>query len=86
MTGGQPDPAALLARVADALNACERAGVTVQLNHGGALTSHGYVLATGDPRLGTRWQARMRLRRGQTQPEGRDEGDPGPWPDATLAP
>lgn len=79
---GQADPARLLAAVADALNACERAGVTVQLNHGGALTAHGYVLATGDERIGTRWQARPRLRRAQTPPEGHGEDQDA----ATLTP
>jgi len=58
---GPADPARLLAAVADALNACERAGVTIRLAHGSVVTGHGYVLAVGDPRLGARWQARTRL-------------------------
>lgn len=66
-----PDPDRLLAAVADALNRCERAGITVQLVHGTAITDHGYVMATGDPRLGTRWQARPRLRTSQTPPQDR---------------
>ena len=34
----------LLAAVADALNACDRAGFTVKLAHGAALTRAGYVI------------------------------------------
>ena len=64
----QPDPAVLLARVADALNACERAGLAVDLEHGAALTAAGYVLPAGDARLGCRWQARTRLPHDQAPP------------------
>lgn len=35
---------ALLAAVADALNACDRAKITVKLAHGAVLTPGGYVL------------------------------------------
>lgn len=53
-------PARLLAAVADALNACERAGITLDLAHGAVWTRYGYVLPMGDPRLGNRWAARMK--------------------------
>ena len=55
------DPARLLAAVAEALNACERNGLAVDLEHGAALTVRGYVLPVGDPRLGSRWAVRQRL-------------------------
>jgi hypothetical protein len=55
------DPARLLASVADALNALENAGITVDLAGGAVMTPRGYVMALGDDRLGSRWQARTRL-------------------------
>lgn len=55
------DPARLLSCVADALNALERAGITVGLAGGAVMTSRGYVMAVGDDRLGHKWQARARL-------------------------
>jgi len=55
------DPARLLASVADALNALENAGITVDLAGGAVMTDRGYVMAVGDVRLGSRWQARTRL-------------------------
>ena len=55
------DPPSLLAAVADALNMCERHGIIVDLDHGAALTTRGYVMAVGDPRLGHRWAVRTRL-------------------------
>jgi hypothetical protein len=55
------DPARLLAAVADALNALERAGITCDLAGGAVMTDRGYVMAVGDGRLGNRWQARTRL-------------------------
>lgn len=61
----QDDPAALLAAVADALNACERHGLAVDLEHGAALTTRGYVLPVGDARLGSRWAVRERLPAGE---------------------
>ena len=54
-------PARLLAAVADALNALENAGITVDLAGGAVMTSRGYVMAVGDDRIGCRWQARTRL-------------------------
>jgi hypothetical protein len=59
------DPSRLLAAVADALNACERHGLAVDLDHGAALTSLGYVLPVGDARLGSRWAVRTRLPPGE---------------------
>lgn len=49
MQGGQ-----LLACLADALNACEDAGITVKLKHGAVITRFGYVLPVGDARWGAR--------------------------------
>jgi hypothetical protein len=57
---GQPDAGRLLAAVAGALNALERAGITADLDHGAVLTARGYVLPAGDARLGSRWAVRMR--------------------------
>jgi len=61
------DPHRLLSSVADALNACERAGIIVDLDHGALESRAGYVLPVGDPRLGSRWAVRMRA------PSGGDE-------------
>ena len=55
------DATRLLAAVADALNALENAGITVDLAGGAVMTERGYVMAVGDDRLGNRWQARTRL-------------------------
>lgn len=55
------DAARLLSSVADALNALENAGITVDLAAGAVMTSRGYVMAVGDDRLGSKWQARTRL-------------------------
>ena len=55
------DPARLLCTVADALNALENAGITVDLAGGAVMTERGYVMAVGDGRIGCRWQARTRL-------------------------
>ena len=55
------DAARLLSAVADALNALENAGITVNLAGGAVMTERGYVMALGDDRLGSRWQARTRL-------------------------
>ena len=56
-----PDAKRLLAAVADALNALENAGITVDLAAGAVMTPRGYVTALGDARLGSRWAARTRL-------------------------
>jgi len=55
------DPARLLSAAADALNALENAGITVDLAGGAVMTDRGYVMAVGDGRLGSKWQARTRL-------------------------
>ncbi len=56
-----PDARYLLECVAEALNACERAGLSVDLAGGAVMTPRGYVMAVGDPRLGSRWAARPRV-------------------------
>lgn len=64
------DPDRLLTAVADALNALERAGIAVDLEHGAALTTQGYVLPVGDGRLGSRWAVREKLPAGEFCLEG----------------
>jgi hypothetical protein len=50
----KPDPAALLTAAADALTACEQAGLRLRLRHGGIIeTRGGYVV-----RIGREWMAR----------------------------
>lgn len=49
----EPAPAELLGRVAAALTACERAGLTVKLRHDAVITGGGFVLQAGG-----RWVAR----------------------------
>lgn len=44
----RPDPAALLGGVAEALTACEQAGIRVKLKHGVVYTPAGYVLPAAD--------------------------------------
>lgn len=55
----------LLATLADALNACEKAGMFVQLAHGAAITNEGYVLPVGGAgevsMMGERWVPRTRV-------------------------
>ena len=55
------DPYRLLAAVADALNALERAGIIADVDHDSVSTRYGYVIPVGDGRLGTRWAVRQRL-------------------------
>jgi hypothetical protein len=43
-----PDAERLLGAVADALTACEAAGIAVKLKHGIVVTRNGYVLPVGD--------------------------------------
>lgn len=50
----EPDPAALLAALASALDRCDRAGLGVELRHGIVITGAGYVLPVGG-----RWAVRM---------------------------
>ena len=53
----------LLADIADALNAAERAGLTVDnLTDGIIWTRAGYVVPFGDPRPGCRWVVRTRTK------------------------
>jgi hypothetical protein len=49
----RPDAERLLAAVAEALTACEAAGIEVRLKHGIVVTQAGYVLPVND-----RWVAR----------------------------
>lgn len=49
----------LLEGIADALNACERAGIKVKLAHGAVITAMGYVLPLADEP--PRFKARTRL-------------------------
>ena len=49
-----PDASRLLSLVADALTACESAGITVKLKHGAVMTLQGYVLPLGDGKWGAR--------------------------------
>jgi hypothetical protein len=67
------DPARLLAAVADALNALENAGITVDLAGGAVMTERGYVMAVGDDRLGSKWQARTRLWTPLSPPDESDD-------------
>lgn len=50
-----PDAERLLGAVAEALNACQSAGIDVKLKHGAVMTEAGYVLPIGDG-----WVARTR--------------------------
>lgn len=47
----------LLKQVADALNACERAGMALDLSHGAVTSRAGYVLPGGP---GQGWSVRLR--------------------------
>jgi hypothetical protein len=69
------DPGRLLAAVADALNALEDAGITVDLAAGAVMTPRGYVMAVGDDRLGSKWQARTRLWTPLSPEDDSDEDD-----------
>jgi hypothetical protein len=68
-----PDAAPLLAAVADALNACERAGITIEHPVVALMTSHGDVLPIGDDRLGTRWEARPKVPHAMSPERGGDD-------------
>jgi hypothetical protein len=65
----RPDAEALLGAVADALNACQSAGMDVKLKHGAVMTQLGYVLP-----IGNGWAARTRAYTEFTPPPG-DDGD-----------
>lgn len=62
--------ASLLAVVADALNACESAGITVKLAHGAVITESGYVFAVGPD--GSPWAVRTRMLTEFPVPDGDD--------------
>ena len=64
----QANPAALLAQLADALNACADAGLPVKFQHGIAKTGEGYVLLLADGR----WAPRTLIFTPFTPP---DDGD-----------
>jgi hypothetical protein len=66
---GQPDPAALLQAVADALTACAGAGLKVKLRHGAVYSGAGYVLPAGGG-----WVART-LEYSPFWPDDMDEDD-----------
>lgn len=69
----EPDIQVLLTAVADALNACEAAGVTVKLAHGAVLTPVGYVLPVY-PDAGERFAVRtMALTAFPVTADGSDE-------------
>jgi hypothetical protein len=57
VAGKQPDAARLLASVADALTACEQAGITVRFKHGAVWTEHGYVFQVGEKKWAPRTRA-----------------------------
>jgi len=57
------DATRLLAAVADALNAAERAGLPIDNLHAGVIwTEAGYVVPFGDDRIGCRWVVRARTK------------------------
>ena len=71
----EPEVRVLLSAVADALNACERARITVKLAHGCVLSAAGYVLPVF-PDAGERYAVRtMALTEFSPAPSGSDEED-----------
>jgi hypothetical protein len=67
----RPDTERLLGAVADALTACENAGIAVKLKHGIVFTREGYVLPVADGRWGARTLAYTEF----TPPPGDDDDD-----------
>ena len=65
----RPDAERLLGAVADALNACQSAGIDVKLKHGAVITPYGYVLPAD------RWVARTRTYTEFTPPPGDDDDE-----------
>ncbi len=65
-----PDAESLLGAVADALNACQSAGIDVKLKHGAVMTRFGYVLP-----IGNGWGARTRAYTEFTPPPGDDDDE-----------
>lgn len=70
-----PDASRLLAAIADAMNAAERAGITIEHPEIDLMTSHGDVLPIGDERLGTRWVARAKLAHAMSPEREGDDDD-----------
>jgi hypothetical protein len=70
-----PDASRLLAAIADAMNAAERAGITIEHPEIALMTSHGDVLPIGDERLGTRWAARPKVLHAMSPPTEGDDDD-----------
>ena len=66
-------PAALLTRLADALNACEQAGMKVRFRHGAAFSYFGCVLPPEGK--GNAWVARSfgKLPQSPVEDDGSDE-------------
>jgi hypothetical protein len=67
----RPDAERLLGDVAEALTACEAAGVTVKLKHGIVTSREGYVLPVGG-----QWVARTRAYTEFSPAAGDDDDDP----------
>lgn len=64
------ETARLLAAIADALNAAERAGLPITNLHAGIVwTEAGYVLPFGDEHPGGRWMVRTRA---EYEPQSED--------------
>jgi hypothetical protein len=64
----RPDAESLLGAVAEALTACEAAGIAVKLKHGIVTSREGYVLPVGD-----QWVARTRAYTEFAPPAGDDD-------------
>jgi hypothetical protein len=63
-----PDAERLLGAVAEALNACQSAGIEVKLKHGAVMSEFGYVLPVRDG-----WVARTRTYTEFTPAPGDDD-------------
>jgi hypothetical protein len=66
--------AALLSAVADSLNACESAGISLKLAHGAVIAEEGYVFAVGPDEAP--WAVRTRTLTEFPVPLGEDLGTP----------
>lgn len=60
----------LLMQLADAMNACEKAGLKIRLRHGAVMTKGGYVLPTEKE-----WVARSSVYMGFDPPDDDDDMD-----------
>ena len=65
----KPDAGTLLSSVADALTACEKAGIPVKFKHGAVWTEQGYIFQVGE----RTWAARTRAYTPFSLPSGSDE-------------